>query len=152
MELILILGKKFQSKYFFKMSGFKVKIFSRISRNFSREMGQFFSHLARNQKREKCACLILQCNSIMKNWFHETFDENKFRFFHTMLLLLQAWKFLQICICTEYHSNWSKILALSIVNNILRQISWKQRLLQNNVCSGKKDFVKSKIFTLCRSY
>ena len=58
MELILILGKKFQSKYFFKMSGFRVKIFSRISRNFSREMGQFFSHLARNSKREKCACLF----------------------------------------------------------------------------------------------
>ena len=59
MELILILGKKFQSKYFFKMSGFRVKIFSRISRNFSREMSQFFSHLARNSKREKCACLII---------------------------------------------------------------------------------------------
>ena len=39
------------------MSGFRVKIFSRISRNFSREMGQFFSHLARNSKREKCAGL-----------------------------------------------------------------------------------------------
>ena len=34
-----------------------VHVFSRISRNFSREMGQIFSHLARNQKREKCACL-----------------------------------------------------------------------------------------------
>ena len=33
--------------------------FSRISRNFSREMGQIFSHLARNQKREKCAGLIV---------------------------------------------------------------------------------------------
>ena len=31
---------------------------SRISRNFSREMGHNFSHLARNQKREKCAGLI----------------------------------------------------------------------------------------------
>ena len=31
---------------------------SRISRNFSREMGHFFSHLARNPKREKCACLV----------------------------------------------------------------------------------------------
>ena len=31
---------------------------SRISRNFSREMGHFFSHLARNPKREKCAGLI----------------------------------------------------------------------------------------------
>ena len=41
------------------MSGFRVKIFSRISRNFSREMGQFFSHLARNSKREKCACLVV---------------------------------------------------------------------------------------------
>ena len=34
-----------------------VIIISRISRNFSREMGHFFSHLARNPKREKCACL-----------------------------------------------------------------------------------------------
>ena len=32
---------------------------SRISRNFSREMGHNFSHLARNQNREKCAGLIL---------------------------------------------------------------------------------------------
>ena len=34
-----------------------VHIISRISRNFSREMGHFFSHLARNPKREKCAAL-----------------------------------------------------------------------------------------------
>ena len=36
----------------------RVYLISRISRNFSREMGHFFSHLARNQKREKCACLV----------------------------------------------------------------------------------------------
>ena len=33
--------------------------FYRISRIFSREMGQSFSHLARNWKREKCACLAI---------------------------------------------------------------------------------------------
>ena len=31
---------------------------SRIFRNFSREMGRFFSHLARNPNREKCAGLF----------------------------------------------------------------------------------------------
>ena len=35
---------------------------SRICRIFSRETGQNFSHLARNQKREKCACLVEEYN------------------------------------------------------------------------------------------
>jgi len=46
---------------------FIVQIVSRISRNFSREMGQFFSHLARNLKREKCASLLISLdqNSVL---------------------------------------------------------------------------------------
>ena len=38
---------------------------SRISRNFSREMGHNFSHLARNQNREKCAGLKKDTLKIM---------------------------------------------------------------------------------------
>ena len=40
---------------------------SRISRNFSREMGRFFSHLARNQKCEKRACLVPMISVVIQN-------------------------------------------------------------------------------------
>ena len=43
-----------------------VHLISRISRNFSREMGHIFSHLARNPKREKCAGLNLSDRKIPK--------------------------------------------------------------------------------------
>ena len=48
---------------------------SRISRNFSREMGHFFSHLARNPKREKCAGLV-SCKVAFKNKVGNFFREN----------------------------------------------------------------------------
>ena len=53
-----------------------VHIISRISRNFSREMGRFFSHLARNPKCEKCAALML----LLLQYSH-------FRNFHTVIHL-----------------------------------------------------------------
>ena len=59
--------KKVWAKFWPKCSRYAVKIFSRISRSFSREMGQFFSHLARNEKREKCACLF---RTLLPFWFY----------------------------------------------------------------------------------
>ena len=60
--------KKVWPIFWLKCSGFTVQIFSRISRIFSREMGQFFSHLARNEKREKCASLLM-CPFSKRKWY-----------------------------------------------------------------------------------
>ena len=64
---LLYIVEKFIKKDCFRSSPFTEQIVSCISRIFSREMGQYFSHLARNQKREKCACLATSLPYLLKD-------------------------------------------------------------------------------------